>query len=68
VTQKQYDRELLAYKIRWEGGVIGTLDYGLRTDDIGDPELRDAWRRLQELHAQLRPLIQDFERRLQAAR
>ena len=46
---------------------MGALDYGLKPDDIGDPELRAAWRHLQQVHAQLRPLIQDFEHRLRAA-
>ena len=66
MSEKQYDRELLASKIQWEGGVIGALEYGLKPDDIGDPELRAAWQQLQQAHAELRPLIQDFERRLRA--
>lgn len=57
----RYDRDLLASKIRWEGGVAATLDYGLRAADIGDPDLRSAWARLQKLHAQLSPLILEFE-------
>lgn len=64
MSQGKYDRDLLASKIRWEGGVIAALDYGLHPDDIGDPELRSAWERLQQLHAEIRPLIRDFERRL----
>jgi hypothetical protein len=67
MTEKRYDRDLLAYKIRWEGGVMAALDYGLRPDDIQDPELRVAWERLQSLHAELRPLVRDFERRLGSA-
>ena len=59
-----YDRELLASKIRWEGGVLAALDYGLRPDDIDDAELRNAWARLRDVHAELRPLMKDFERRL----
>ena len=66
MTREKYDRDLLASKIRWEGGVIAALDYGLHPEDIGDPELRSAWERLQRLHAEIRPLIRDFERRLRA--
>lgn len=66
MSRGKYDRDLLASKIRWEGGVIAALDYGLHPDDIGDPELRSAWERLQQLHAEIRPLIRDFERRLRA--
>lgn len=68
MTEKRYDRDLLAYKIRWEGGVMAALDYGLRADDIGDPDLRAAWQRLQGLHEELRPLVREFERRLGTAR
>lgn len=67
MNEKRYDRDLLAYKIRWEGGVMAALDYGLRSDDIDDPDLRAAWHRLQSLHAELRPLVRDFERRLGSA-
>ena len=67
MAEKKYDRELLAYKIQWEGGVMGALNYGLKPDDIGDPELRAAWGHLQQVHAQLQPLIQDFERCLRTA-
>lgn len=67
MTEKRYDRDLLAYKVRWEGGVMAALDYGLRSDDIRDPDLRAAWQRLENLHAELRPLVRDFERRLGTA-
>jgi hypothetical protein len=66
MSRGKYDRDLLASKIRWEGGVLAALDYGLHPDDIGDPELRSAWERLQQLHAEIRPLVRDFERRLRA--
>ena len=62
MAAKAYDRELLAYKINWEGGVLATLDYGLEPDDIVDPELRAAWAELRELHDRMRPLIETFER------
>jgi hypothetical protein len=61
MRRARYDRDLLASKIRWEGGVAATLDYGLRAADIGDPALRTAWTRLQKVHAQLHPLILEFE-------
>lgn len=61
-----YDRDLLAYKIRWEGGVLATLDYGLRPEDIADEDLRAAWAELQVLHARMRPLVKAFEKRLKA--
>jgi hypothetical protein len=63
---KAYDRDLLAYKIKWEGGVLATLDYGLRPEDIADEDLRAAWAELRALHARMRPLVRDFEKRLKA--
>ena len=65
MTTKAYDRDLLAYKVNWEGGVLATLDYGLRPEDIADRDLRAAWAELRELHARMRPLVKAFERLLQ---
>ena len=59
-----YDRDLLAYKIKWEGGILATLDYGLRPEDIADADLREAWSKLVALHSRMRPLVRDFEARL----
>jgi hypothetical protein len=61
-----YDRDLLAYKINWEGGVLATLDYGLRPEDIADEDLRAVWTELHALHGRMRPLIKDLERQLKA--
>jgi len=66
MTSKVYDRDLLAYKIQWEGGVIATLDYGLLPEDIADSDLRTAWAELRDLQAQMRTLIKDFQNRLTA--
>lgn len=64
MTAKAYDRDLLAHKINWEGGVLATLDYGLRPEDIADERLRAAWAELRELHGRIRPLVKSFERLL----
>jgi hypothetical protein len=63
---RAYDRDLLAYKVNWEGGVLATLDYGLRPEDIADEDLRAAWVELRALHARMKPLIKGFEKRLKA--
>lgn len=34
-------------KIEWEGGVIDALEYGIKTDDFDNTELRRIWRMLE---------------------
>jgi hypothetical protein len=64
MATKSYDSDLLAHKINWEGGVLATLDYGLRPEDIEDQQLRTAWAELRELYARIRPLVKSFEQLL----
>lgn len=47
----------LARKVEWEGGVLGALEYGIRSEEIDDPELSTLWRRMEGLYDQLRPSI-----------
>jgi hypothetical protein len=58
---RTYDRDLLAHKIKWEGGVLAALDYGLRPEDIRDEDLRTAWTQLQLMHQRIKPLVRRFE-------
>jgi hypothetical protein len=30
-------------KVEWEGGIVATLNYGLRSEDIADPALAKLW-------------------------
>jgi hypothetical protein len=64
MVTKTYDRDLLEHKINWEGGVLATLEYGLRPEDIEDEGLRAAWAELRELHGRIHPLMKTFERLL----
>jgi hypothetical protein len=43
------DRENLAAKIEWEGGLMEALDYGITTEMMpeGDEELFVAWEKLE---------------------
>lgn len=43
------DREDLAAKIEWEGGLMEALDYGIKTEMMpeGDAELTEAWAKLE---------------------
>jgi len=40
-------RQDLADKIEWEGGIEPSLDYGIKSSDMPDPELEAAWLILQ---------------------
>ena len=62
----KYDRELLGYKVRWEGGVVSALEYGIHSDDIADPELAALWAHLEALYAEMRPLIVEVGRLIRA--
>jgi hypothetical protein len=58
----------LATKVRWEGGIMSALEYGIRSEEIDDPELAALWRRMEVLYDQLRPSIVATDRLLRAAR
>lgn len=62
--RRGYDRDLLASKIEWEGGIVSALEYGIRSGDIEDSDLRVRWRTMEMLWDELRPLIRDFDVRL----
>jgi hypothetical protein len=50
VSTDRFDsRAALAGKIEWEGGLMESLDYGITTDMMpeGDPELTEAWGKLE---------------------
>lgn len=58
----------LARIVQGEGGVIGALDYGIRSSDIEDPEMASLWRRMEDLYDQLRPAVSMAQRVLYSAR
>jgi hypothetical protein len=53
----KFNRDGLAQKIRWEGGLLAALDYGIKARDIADPELAALWRRLERAYARMAPLL-----------
>lgn len=61
------NQALLAQKIRWEGGLIGALSYGIHADDIEDPELARLWAELERLYNELEPLLEAVGDRLGSA-
>lgn len=58
----------LADKVHWEGGIVSALEYGIRSEDIDDPELVALWRRLEGLYDQMRPTMVATDRLLRTAR
>ena len=44
-------REAVAAKIMWEGGVLESVDYGLKSGDMPDKELVAAWKKLEESYS-----------------
>lgn len=61
------DADRLAQKIRWEGGLWAALEFGIRADDITDPELADLWSRLERGYRELAPLLDEARSRLDVA-
>jgi hypothetical protein len=61
------DREELANKIEWEGGIIDALDYGIKTENMpeGDTELAEAWGKLEAAYHELTPLTDAVEKLLE---
>jgi hypothetical protein len=60
----RYDRRLIAHKVDWEGGLLAALQYGVRSEQIADPELAAKWAVVEKLYAQLMPLVYEIERDL----
>lgn len=47
----------LADKVGWEGGILATMDYGVRSSDIEDPEVAKLWAELEALYDQMIPVM-----------
>jgi|HubBroStandDraft_4_1064222.scaffolds.fasta_scaffold46822_3 hypothetical protein len=49
MTERFEDREALAAKIEWEGGLMESLDCGITTEMMpeGDTGLTEAWAKLE---------------------
>lgn len=58
----------LAAKVAWEGGLVATLDYGVRSDDIDDPETAALWSKLETLYDEMTPLMAQLDLRIRRAR
>jgi hypothetical protein len=56
--------ERLAQKIRWEGGILAALEYGINSDDIDDPGLSELWQQLDQRYQEIAPLLDEMAVRL----
>lgn len=68
MTDRYPDRESVAAKIEWEGGIAAALDYGIHAGDMpeGDTALAAAWQRLEAAYAVFDLLAGDVQALLDA--
>ncbi len=53
--------ERLDHVIEWEGGLVETLQHGIRSEDIEDDQLRTAWIHLRREWERFEPEMYAFE-------
>lgn len=58
----------LADKVGWEGGILATIDYGLRSSEIDDPEVARLWAELESIYDQMIPVLGKVDLRIREAR
>jgi hypothetical protein len=68
LARTKLDIARLADKVGWEGGVLETIDYGIRSSDIDDQHVAQLWAELEELYAQITPLLAKIDLRIRRAR
>jgi hypothetical protein len=61
------DRQRLAEKVAWEGGVFAALRYGLRSEEIADPKLRALWARMERKYQAITPIAVEIAAILETA-
>ena len=57
----------LTRKVDWEGGIIAALDYGIRSEQIADPEIAALWHEAEAIYDALAPVLLDLDRRMRKA-
>lgn len=60
-------RQQVRDKVEWEGGVVSTLNYGLRAEDIADPKLASLWSEAQQIQFELSSVVAEINQSLRAA-
>jgi hypothetical protein len=68
VARNRLDISRLAEKVAWEGGVLEAIDYGIQSSDIEDEEVARLWAELEDLYADVVPLLAKLDLRIRQAR
>lgn len=55
-------REQVKEKVDWEGGLLAAMDLGITEDEMPDPELREAWRKMRLCYLLGSDLCEDINR------
>lgn len=63
-TPARMSNEQLAQKVRWEGGLIAALEYGITQDAIEDAETAIAWTDLAAAYDAFSPLADAMAEKL----
>lgn len=66
-SNKRFNEASLTQKIRWEGGLLASLAYGIPADAIDDASLAAQWRDLEAAYRAFAPLLEDVAERLGVA-
>ena len=67
-ARRKMSLRLLADKVGWEGGILATIDYGVRSADIDDPEVAKLWSELETLYDQMIPAMGKLDLRIRKIR
>jgi hypothetical protein len=65
---RKFSLRRLADKVGWEGGILATLDYGVRSSDIDDMEVARLWAELEALYEAMIPAMGEIDLRIRQAR
>lgn len=58
----------LAHKVGWEGGILATIDFGIRSGDIEDQEVAKLWAEIEALYDRMVPVMGKVDQRIREAR
>lgn len=67
MSTESIDARELRELVRMYGGVLGAIEYGVRSEGISDPELATAWQSVEDRYQALRPNLTVLGRMLKTA-